>query len=183
MIGKVIEGRYVGASICKLPEKNVLFIETEDGERIALSKKNAISIDDVTDQYPSYGGKVMMVMWNDFETSIVQIGIQQSDRNALNKEGIISSPLPVPVKQEVRAGRKNSKKTLLVFLGTVVLISVCIFLADRLINNNHKDTPHLEHTWILATCETPKTCKECGITQGTAIDHTYKSEVVVEPNY
>ena len=26
MIGKVIEGRYVGASICKLPEKNVLFI-------------------------------------------------------------------------------------------------------------------------------------------------------------
>ena len=71
MIGKVIEGRYTGASVNKLPDKNFLFIETEDGERIALSKKNIVSITDVTDQYPSYGKKVMMVMWNDYETSIV----------------------------------------------------------------------------------------------------------------
>lgn len=74
MIGKVIEGRYEGASIHKLPDRNVLFIQTEDGTKVALSKKNAISIDDVTDQYPSYGRKVMLVMWNDFETSIIQIG-------------------------------------------------------------------------------------------------------------
>ena len=74
MIGKVIEGRYAGASVHKLPNKNVLYIQTEDGSKIALSKKNVISIDDVTDQYPSYVRKVMMVMWNDFETSIIQLG-------------------------------------------------------------------------------------------------------------
>lgn len=74
MIGKVIEGRYAGASVNKLLDKNVLFIQTEDGNKIAISKSNAISIDDVTDQYPSYGRKVLMVMWNDFETSIIQYG-------------------------------------------------------------------------------------------------------------
>lgn len=84
MIGKVIEGRYEGAHICKLPDKNLLFIETEDGERIALSKKNAISIDDITDHYPSMGRKVMMVMWNDFETSVLQFEmppVRTSHRN------------------------------------------------------------------------------------------------------
>ena len=37
MIGKVIEGHYKGASVNKLPDKNVLFIQTEDGTKIALS--------------------------------------------------------------------------------------------------------------------------------------------------
>ena len=88
MIGKVIEGRYEGASINKLPDKNVLFIQSEDGTKVALSKKNAILIDDVTDQYPSYGRKVMMVMWNDFETSIIQIGnaLKSSEKNNRTKQ-------------------------------------------------------------------------------------------------
>ena len=87
MIGKVIEGHYKGASVNKLPDKNVLFIQTKDGTKIALSKSNVVSIDDVTDQYPSYGRKVMMVMWNDFETSIIQIGnaLKSSEKNQQNE--------------------------------------------------------------------------------------------------
>ena len=49
MIGKVIEGRYVGSGVYKLPEKNVLFIQAEDGTKIAISKNNVISIDDITE--------------------------------------------------------------------------------------------------------------------------------------
>ena len=75
MIGKVIEGRYVGSGVYKLPEKNVLFIQAEDGTKIAISKNNVISIDDITEQYLANGNKVMMVMWNDFETSIIQYGV------------------------------------------------------------------------------------------------------------
>ena len=74
MIGKVIEGRYIGSGIFKLPDKNVLVIRTEDGNNVALPRSNVISIADVTDQYSSFGSKVMMVMWKDFETSIIQIG-------------------------------------------------------------------------------------------------------------
>lgn len=85
MIGKVIEGHYEGASVNKLPDKNVLFIQTEDGTKIALSKSNVISIDDVTDQYPSYGRKVMMVMWNDFETSLIQIGMLSNSQGSMTK--------------------------------------------------------------------------------------------------
>ena len=40
MIGKVIEGRYAGARVNKIPEKNVLYVQTEDGSKIALSKTN-----------------------------------------------------------------------------------------------------------------------------------------------
>lgn len=82
MVGKVIDGRYTGASINKLPDKNVLYIQTEDGAKIALSKNNAISIDDVTDQYPCNGKKILMVIWNDFETSILQLGFTQSNKSA-----------------------------------------------------------------------------------------------------
>ena len=53
MIGKVIEGRYTGASVHKLPDKNILFIVTEKGNKVALSKSNVISIDDITEQYSS----------------------------------------------------------------------------------------------------------------------------------
>lgn len=88
MVGKVIEGRYAGASVNKLPDRNVLFIQTEDGTKIALSKSNAISIDDVTDQYPSYGRKVMMVMWNDFETSIIQLGLSNAGEESQKKQNI-----------------------------------------------------------------------------------------------
>lgn len=85
MIGKVIEGRYIGSGVYKLPDKNVLFIQAEDGTKIAISKSNAISIDDVSDQYHSYGKKVMMVMWNDFETSLIQIGMLSNVQGSTTK--------------------------------------------------------------------------------------------------
>lgn len=80
MIGKVIEGRYAGASVHKLSDKNVFFVQTEDGRKVALSKSNAISIEDVSEQYPSYGNKVMMVVWNDYESSILQFELVKNDK-------------------------------------------------------------------------------------------------------
>ena len=77
MNGKVIEGKYAGANVNKVPDKNLLFIQTEDGNKIPLSKSNDISIDDITDQYVSNARKTIMVLWNDFETSIIQLGIYE----------------------------------------------------------------------------------------------------------
>ena len=28
-----------------------------------------------------------------------------------------------------------------------------------------------EHTWVEATCAAPKTCSECGMTEGSALEH------------
>ena len=70
MIGKVIEGRYEGASVNKLSDRNILYVQTEDGTKVTLSKSNTISIDDVTEQYPSAAKKTIMVLWDNFETSI-----------------------------------------------------------------------------------------------------------------
>lgn len=90
MIGKVIEGRYTGASVHKLPDKNILFIVTENGNKVALSKSNVISIDDITEQYSSDYRKVLMVMWNDFETSILQLGITPQNKPVNNT---VSNPM------------------------------------------------------------------------------------------
>lgn len=146
MIGKVIEGRYTGASVNKLLDKNFLFIETEDGERIALSKKNIVSITDVTDQYPSYGKKVMMVMWNDYETSLYQIGYSEEPRvqvNEITQSGEI---------QETSKRRVSKKKhisfggVLAMVAAILVLTIVCFFLLKLLFTKNQNETAEVLST-------------------------------------
>lgn len=38
-----------------------------------------------------------------------------------------------------------------------------------------------EHTWIEATCTEPKTCSECGETEGEALGHTWAEATCAEP--
>ena len=144
MIGKVIEGRYAGASVNKLPDKNVLYIQTEDGTKIALSKSNAISIDDVTDQYPSYGRKVMMVMWNDFETSIIQLGVPPR-KVPTNQE---TTALHCSTKKEVNYKAKKSKqhKISLPWAIVGICLLIVLVLAFLLISSNAKSENNNEPT-------------------------------------
>ena len=39
--------------------------------------------------------------------------------------------------------------------------------------SGHVEIPATNHDWEEATCETPKTCKTCGDTEGTALGHNY----------
>ena len=41
--------------------------------------------------------------------------------------------------------------------------------------------PECTHDWAAATCETPKTCKTCGATEGEALGHNYTGTVTTEP--
>lgn len=95
MIGKVAEGRYEGNYVHSFSDKRGLYIQTENGEKIAISKTNAISIDDVTEQYPSTAKRTIMVLWNDFETSIIQLGIQDQPQSTPNLYAE-SIPKPTP---------------------------------------------------------------------------------------
>lgn len=117
MIGKVIEGRYAGASVNKLSGKNVLCIQSEDGTEVDLSKNNVISIDDVTDQYPSYGEKIMMILWNDFETSIVMFTPIHSRQDTYTELSIF----PTTVKKETKSKRSFKTTKKLWFLTATVL--------------------------------------------------------------
>lgn len=38
-----------------------------------------------------------------------------------------------------------------------------------------------EHTWVEATCTVPKTCSECGETEGEALGHTWVEATCAEP--
>ena len=104
MIGTVIEGRYVGASVNKLSDRNILYIQTEDGTKVTFSKNNTISIDDVTEQYPSTAKKTIMVLWNNFETSIIQLGIVEQSKATQVPHTEKASPSPIPQ----RAPRNHS---------------------------------------------------------------------------
>lgn len=39
---------------------------------------------------------------------------------------------------------------------------------------------HTKHSYTAATCNSPKTCKICGVTSGTKLGHTYKKVVVIK---
>lgn len=39
----------------------------------------------------------------------------------------------------------------------------------------------LEHTWVAATCAAPKTCSECGATEGSALEHTWEKATCTAP--
>lgn len=168
MIGKVIEGRYTGASVHKLPDTNVLYIQAEDGTKVALSKKNVISIDDVTDQYPSYGRKVMMVMWNDFETSVFQIG------NPVREAPKVNTPTPSDTMPSSDKKNKKSKRKpwriLLGVLGVMCLVALIIFV--------FLVTRH-DHTWEPATCTSAKVCLECGETEGDLLPHSWNDATCI----
>ena len=123
MIGKVIEGRFAGAAVHRLAEKNVLYIEREDGAKIALSKKNVISIENVTDQYPAGGDKVLMVMWQDFETSILQIGISAAPAKAPAQEQEVQEEQEQPVAPE-----KKKLSGLAVGLICLIVVQVIAIL-------------------------------------------------------
>lgn len=147
MIGKIIEGRYVGSEVHKHPERNVLYIQTQEGQKVALSKNNIISMDDVSSQYPLVGSKTMMVMWNDFEISILQFG--NVTNNAV-KEHVQKKDMHTPEDnsstykntekdhrnreawkefERQRKTKKNGKTHGLIFLGTILIVAICFVFA------------------------------------------------------
>lgn len=167
MIGKVIEGRYAGANICKLPDKNVLYIETDDGERIALSKKNVVSITDATDQYPSYGIKVMMVMWNDYETSIYQIGHSVKPEVQVN-EKTQPAKLQSFAERPVRKKKRTSLIAVLALVCVLVALAIaCYFLLQPSSTKDQNETAEVQsteqsesiETAALQNSESPETVK------------------------
>lgn len=116
MIGKVAEGRYEGNYVHSFSDKRGLYIQTENGEKIAISKTNAISIDDVTKQYPSTAKRTIMVLWNDFETSIIQLVIQDQPQSTPNLHAeSIPKPTSSAPKQPISkqpAVKKDVPKTI-----------------------------------------------------------------------
>ena len=156
MIGKVIEGRYAGSEIHKLPDKNVLFIQTDEGERIALSKKNVASMDDVTEQYPNYGKKVMMVLWNDFETSIIQFGVPATtqDRTTRNTSSITNYKARTEKSQMRKSAKNKSNSKLLiggVFAVIILAVLVVILLIPRSGSNENSNENKTTTTTALET--------------------------------
>lgn len=170
MIGKVIEGRYAGANVNKVPDKNILFIQTEDGTKIALSKSNVISIDDVTEQYPSGGQKVLMVMWNDFETSVIRLG---------------KPPLTVP-KCAAMDDRKNITQTVstkrsknkMLVISLVFVSILLVFLVALVLNNLLSSKPQNDSVRpIPTTVEAPS---QTTIPEITVPETSVQTEILIE---
>ena len=118
MIGTVLEGRHAGCAVHRLSEQNLLYIQAKDGTQVALSKKNVITIDDVTDRYPDYGKKVIMVMWEDFETSLIRLGAPRKEP-AVPAPAAEQAPEPAPVK------KKRTGKIVVIVLVILLLLLGC----------------------------------------------------------
>lgn len=169
MIGQVIEGQYQGSTVYRYPEKNVLYIQTQEGKRITLSKQNVISIENISDQYSDVQGRVLMVLWNDFETSILQLGTTTEN----SKKSY--TPESKPVQEEVgkientarQRGKRQKKKSLLLpLLCVLVIILIAILMVILFVPKGH------DHKWISADCLNPEKCEICGETRGEPLGHT-----------
>lgn len=58
----------------------------------------------------------------------------------------------------------------------IVIIATFIGIAGTLLTGcGH------EHTWTDATCDSPKTCSECGVTEGEAAGHTWEDATCAAP--
>lgn len=62
---------------------------------------------------------------------------------------------------------KNAVKT-----GLVLLVALCLLVLGGC---GHT------HTWEDATCKAPKTCSECGETEGTAVGHSWEEATCMTP--
>lgn len=137
MIGKVVEGRFSGCSICKQSESNLLFIETEDGSEIALSKRNIISIDDISESYSSGEHKVLMVIWNDFETSVLQLGETKHFNDTIAKT---KAPITVLDKSSRKdKGHKNKHffyKFSIIILILLVLSFISLYIYESVLQKD-----------------------------------------------
>lgn len=51
--------------------------------------------------------------------------------------------------------------------------SICFFISVSLLLCTLLTACSHEHTWQEATCTTPKICTDCGLTEGTVLDHCY----------
>lgn len=137
MVGKIIEGRYVGSEVHQFPGRNVLYIRTPEGQEIPLSKNNIISMDDVSSQYQSIGTKVIMVMWNNFEISILNFGNVSDEIFKEPVQEVVNQPPETHPMKKTRKNREQQKRFLLVSIicilaiFLVVCIGLIVFLFDR----------------------------------------------------
>lgn len=62
----------------------------------------------------------------------------------------------------------------------VILKKIAFILAITMVCSIFAACGH-EHTWSSATCTKPKTCSECGETEGEPLGHTWKAATCTEP--
>lgn len=183
MSGKVVEGKYAGANVNKVPDKNLLYIQTENGNKIPLSKSNVISIDDITEQYASNARKTIMVLWDDFETSIIMLGIYEhtsvapSSKNPINNESSRSQQRDVHqqnnIHNEVSDKSKGAKSRSIfvpVFIsaGVTTLILLSAFLISLRIG-------------VLQFSSSKSTLSNSHISSNGIVDSSHqKSEVTID---
>jgi len=133
MIGKIIEGRYAGAGVYRSSEDNLLHIQTEDGLSVALSKENIITMEDVTKQSSGHEKKDIMVIWNDFEASLIRLGAPAPRKEA-------AAPIMPPVEQQpTPVPRKGKGKIVLLLLAVFFLILAGVGAAMFILSQQPKE--------------------------------------------
>lgn len=73
-------------------------------------------------------------------------------------------------------GKKNTSKGKFILICTMGIILMALAIAVVLYftgNVGHKNDKGHIHSWRSASCDSPKTCRECGTTEGTSLGHRW----------
>ncbi|MGN0262606.1 MAG: hypothetical protein ACI4B9_07205 [Eggerthellaceae bacterium] len=156
--------------------------KTDDGEQIQNSET-----EDTPEEKPTEISPEKEIPTEDAESSVEEActatgptpeppPCMQSD--ALSDNSQVAEPAgqqtPSPTPAEATAKAKKSKTAVIVasIVGVVILVAVLVWCFAIC---HHKE-------WNEATCTEPRTCVECGKTEGDSLGHDYgEYEVVKEP--
>lgn len=106
------------------------------------------------------------------DTSIEEKNFNQEERNNSSESSSTHPQNTTPQKKKRIANlsnvipNPNMRKQLLIFLSVVVSTIIFFIVLVNLPSLFHT------HSWKAATCTTPKTCTDCGQTEGVALGHS-----------
>lgn len=105
-------------------------------------------------------------------------GMGRPDSNGVR--GDLYLTVNVVGKPKKRSSKKWIGVLLLVLALVAALAAGIIFVLPSLQDEDEKEENH-RHSWEDATCDTPKTCSECGDTKGDAKGHTWEEATCTAP--
>lgn len=145
MRGQVIDGLHKGCPVIQTQD-NQLFIRDSQGRTVPVNPDTALSVTDISHNYPGFGAKTYMVRWKQDAGSVLQL---------------FPDAEPVAAAEQRSTGKKLP--VILAFLAVVLALSLALV-------GWHLGLFH-RHSWAEATCDAPRTCTGCGETEGEALTH------------
>ncbi len=96
---------------------------------------------------------------------------------------VVQQAVPVPLPVKPNPPEKKGSKTIAIVAALAAVLLICVGLAVGLpmLNSTGEMPAGHSHSWQNATCAAPRTCSECGETEGGTLGHDWQEATYASP--